>query len=68
MELTSQMKMARFQTFWIQISKRQFSDMDESSAMSVAMEGVNVVNGLEYKMSCCLSKVRVIIGITFFLG
>ncbi|MFS7955943.1 putative transcription regulator Others family [Helianthus anomalus] len=47
----------------LQRSKRPFSDMDESSAM----EGVNVVNGLEYKMSCCSSKVRVIIGITFFL-
>ncbi|KAI7731155.1 hypothetical protein M8C21_006563, partial [Ambrosia artemisiifolia] len=37
-------------------NKRQLSDLDDSAAMSVAMEGVNVVNGLEYKMSCCSSK------------
>ncbi|KAI3808698.1 hypothetical protein L1987_24656 [Smallanthus sonchifolius] len=42
-------------------NKRQFSDMDESSAMSAAMEDVNVVNGLEYKMSCCSSKISYVL-------
>ncbi|KAK9071711.1 hypothetical protein SSX86_008140 [Deinandra increscens subsp. villosa] len=45
----------------LQRNKRQFSDMDESSAMSAAMEGVNVVNGLEYKMSCCSSKISYVL-------
>ncbi|KAJ9540584.1 hypothetical protein OSB04_027090 [Centaurea solstitialis] len=40
----------------MQRNKRQFSDMDESSAIAVAMEGVHVVNGLECKMSCSSSK------------
>ncbi|XP_021999278.1 paired amphipathic helix protein Sin3-like 2 isoform X1 [Helianthus annuus] len=49
-------------------SKRQFSDMDESSAMSVAMEGVNVVNGLEYKMSCRSSKISYVLDtVDFFI-
>ncbi|KAI3722352.1 hypothetical protein L2E82_33388 [Cichorium intybus] len=37
----------------LQRNKRDFSDMDESSAM----DGVHVVNGLEYKMSCSSSKI-----------
>ncbi|CAH1431495.1 unnamed protein product [Lactuca virosa] len=40
----------------LQRNIRQFSGMDESSAISAAMEGVHVVNGLEYKMSCGSSK------------
>ncbi|KAK1440829.1 hypothetical protein QVD17_06661 [Tagetes erecta] len=46
-------------------NKRQFSDMDESSAMSAAMEDVNVINGLEYKMSCCSSKVHLLLYLLF---
>ncbi|KAI3704766.1 hypothetical protein L1987_74995 [Smallanthus sonchifolius] len=42
-------------------NKRQFSDMDESSAMSAAMEDVNMVNGLEYKMYCCSSKISYVL-------
>lgn len=45
-------------------NKRQFSDMDESAALSAAMEDVLVVNGLEYKMSCSSSKVLDIFCVT----
>ncbi|XP_024973275.1 paired amphipathic helix protein Sin3-like 2 [Cynara cardunculus var. scolymus] len=45
----------------MQRNKRQFSDMDESSAISAAMEGVHVVNGLEYKMSCSSSKISYVL-------
>ncbi|XP_076914663.1 paired amphipathic helix protein Sin3-like 2 isoform X1 [Bidens hawaiensis] len=52
----------------LQRNKRKFSDMDESSAMSVAMEGVKVVNGLEYKMSCCSSKISYVLDtVDFFI-
>nr|KAJ0216041.1 hypothetical protein LSAT_V11C300152810 [Lactuca sativa] len=37
-------------------NKCQFLGMDESSAISAVMEGVHVVNGLEYKMYCSSSK------------
>ncbi|KAL7611565.1 hypothetical protein Lser_V15G07715 [Lactuca serriola] len=45
----------------LQRNKRQFSGMDESSAISAAMEGVHVVNGLEYKMSCSSSKISYVL-------
>ncbi|KVI02470.1 Histone deacetylase interacting [Cynara cardunculus var. scolymus] len=38
-------------------SKRQFSDLDEASAM----EGADVINGLEYKMSCSSSKISYVL-------
>ncbi|KAI3824026.1 hypothetical protein L1987_05473 [Smallanthus sonchifolius] len=41
----------------MQRNKRQFSDLDESSAM----EGVRVVNGLEYKLSCSSSKISYVL-------
>ncbi|KAI3716990.1 hypothetical protein L1987_68268 [Smallanthus sonchifolius] len=41
----------------MQRNKRQFSDLDESAAM----EGVRVVNGLEYKMSCSSSKISYVL-------
>ncbi|KAI3793967.1 hypothetical protein L1987_36591 [Smallanthus sonchifolius] len=41
----------------LQRNKCQNSDMDESSAM----EGVHVVNGLEYKMSCSSSKISYVL-------
>ncbi|KAJ9564361.1 hypothetical protein OSB04_000327 [Centaurea solstitialis] len=37
-------------------NKLRFPDVDEASAVSVAMEGADVINGLEYKMSCSSSK------------
>nr|GEV80840.1 paired amphipathic helix protein Sin3-like 2 isoform X1 [Tanacetum cinerariifolium] len=40
----------------LQRNKGKFSAMDEYSSMSAAMEGVHMVNGLEYKMSCSSSK------------
>ncbi|KAL7609178.1 hypothetical protein Lser_V15G13535 [Lactuca serriola] len=40
----------------LQRNKCQFSGIDESSAISAVMEGVHVVNGLEYKMYCSSSK------------
>ncbi|KAL8193508.1 hypothetical protein R6Q57_026643 [Mikania cordata] len=40
----------------LQRNKCQYLDMDESSAISAAMEGVHLFNGLEYKMSCSSSK------------
>ncbi|KAI3768665.1 hypothetical protein L2E82_19495 [Cichorium intybus] len=42
-------------------NKRRFMEMDESCALSVAMEGAHVVNGLEYKMSCCSSKISYVL-------
>ncbi|XP_022005412.1 paired amphipathic helix protein Sin3-like 2 isoform X1 [Helianthus annuus] len=45
----------------MQRNKRQYSVMDESSAMSAAMEGVYGVNGLEYKMSCNSSKISYVL-------
>nr|KAJ0218399.1 hypothetical protein LSAT_V11C300145100 [Lactuca sativa] len=35
----------------LQRNKCQFSGIDESSAISAVMEGVHVVNGLEYKIA-----------------
>ncbi|KAK9061738.1 hypothetical protein SSX86_018921 [Deinandra increscens subsp. villosa] len=45
----------------LQRSKCQYLDMDESAAISTAMEGAHVVNGLEYKMSCSLSKISYVL-------
>nr|XP_043634301.1 paired amphipathic helix protein Sin3-like 2 isoform X2 [Erigeron canadensis] len=45
----------------LQRSKRQFLDMGESAALSAAMEGVQVVNGLEYKISCSSSKISYVL-------
>ncbi|XP_023760329.1 paired amphipathic helix protein Sin3-like 2 [Lactuca sativa] len=42
-------------------NKRRFSDVDESSSITVAMEGADVVNGLEYKMSCSSSKISYVL-------
>ncbi|KAL4581665.1 hypothetical protein LXL04_006191 [Taraxacum kok-saghyz] len=42
-------------------NKRKFMEMDEFSAISAAMEGAHVVNGLEYKMSCCSSKISYVL-------
>ncbi|KAK1410142.1 hypothetical protein QVD17_36676 [Tagetes erecta] len=47
-------------------NKCQYLKMDESSAMSTAMESVNAVNGLEYKMSCSSSKISYYNGFTNF--
>nr|KAJ0208150.1 hypothetical protein LSAT_V11C500250520 [Lactuca sativa] len=40
----------------LQRNKCQFSGIEESSAISAVMEGIHVVNGLEYKMYCSSSK------------
>ncbi|MFS8017316.1 putative transcription regulator Others family [Helianthus anomalus] len=45
----------------MQRNKRRFSDLDESSAISSVMEGVHMVNGLEYKMSCSSSKISYVL-------
>ena len=38
-------------------NKRQFGALDELSAISTAMEDVQVINGLECKVACNSSKV-----------
>ncbi|KAI3699768.1 hypothetical protein L2E82_44292 [Cichorium intybus] len=45
----------------MQRNKRRFSDVDEASSILVAMEGADVVNGLEYKMSCSSSKISYVL-------
>ncbi|XP_076908642.1 paired amphipathic helix protein Sin3-like 2 [Bidens hawaiensis] len=45
----------------LQRNKSQYLGMDESSAMSAAMEGIHEVNGLEYKMSCSSSKISYVL-------
>ncbi|KAH7846362.1 hypothetical protein Vadar_013012 [Vaccinium darrowii] len=45
---------------FLQRSKRKYADLDESSAICKAMEGVCVVNGLECKMACSSSKISYI--------
>ncbi|KAF2549695.1 hypothetical protein F2Q70_00019705 [Brassica cretica] len=41
-------------------NKEKLTGIDESSGMLVAMEGLNVVNGIEAKMACSTSKVKYI--------
>ncbi|CAN6884560.1 unnamed protein product [Brassica oleracea] len=41
-------------------NKEKLTGIDESSGMLVAMEGLNVVNGIEAKMTCSTSKVKYI--------
>ncbi|XP_071711389.1 paired amphipathic helix protein Sin3-like 2 [Rutidosis leptorrhynchoides] len=45
----------------MQRNKRRFTAMDESSDLSLAMEGAHLVNGLEYKMSCSSSKISYVL-------
>ncbi|KAI3726063.1 hypothetical protein L1987_65860 [Smallanthus sonchifolius] len=45
----------------MQRNKRRFTGVDESSILSVAMEGAHVANGLEYKMSCSSSKISYVL-------
>ncbi|KAD2028391.1 hypothetical protein E3N88_42000 [Mikania micrantha] len=45
----------------MQRNKWRFRGVDESSALSLAMEGAHVVNGLEYKMSCSSSKISYVL-------
>jgi len=46
---------------FLQRSKRKYADLDESSAICKAMEGVCVVNGLECKMACSSSKISYVL-------
>ncbi|KAF8110006.1 hypothetical protein N665_0088s0024 [Sinapis alba] len=41
-------------------NKEKLISIDESSGMLVAMEGLNVINGIEVKMACSTSKVKYI--------
>ncbi|CAF2082401.1 unnamed protein product [Brassica napus] len=41
-------------------NKEKLTGIDESSGMLVAMEGLNVINGIEAKMACSTSKVKYI--------
>ncbi|XP_024018495.1 paired amphipathic helix protein Sin3-like 2 isoform X1 [Morus notabilis] len=41
-------------------NKRRFASLDESSAVSTALEGVQLVNGLECKITCSSSKMSYI--------
>ncbi|XP_059670241.1 paired amphipathic helix protein Sin3-like 2 isoform X2 [Cornus florida] len=45
----------------LQRNKRKHADLDQFSAISNAMEGVQLVNGLECKMSCSTSKVSYVL-------
>ncbi|KAI3761948.1 hypothetical protein L1987_52371 [Smallanthus sonchifolius] len=45
----------------MQRNKRRFVGEDESSVLSLAMDGAQVVNGLEYKMSCSSSKISYVL-------
>lgn len=39
-------------------NKEKFAGLDETSGMPVAMEGLNVINEMECKMTCSSSKVH----------
>lgn len=41
-------------------NKEKLIGIDESSGKLAAMEGLNVINGIEFKMACSTSKVRYI--------
>ncbi|XP_004302380.1 PREDICTED: paired amphipathic helix protein Sin3-like 2 isoform X2 [Fragaria vesca subsp. vesca] len=45
----------------LQRNKRKFAGQDESSAFSNAMEGVQLVNGLECKIACNSSKISYVL-------
>ncbi|KAK2998671.1 hypothetical protein RJ639_022795, partial [Escallonia herrerae] len=45
----------------LQRNKRKYADMDECSAICMALEGFHVVNGLECKMSCNSSKISYVL-------
>lgn len=53
---------------WCDICRnlRKFAYGDECSAICMAMEDIQVVNGLECKISCNSSKVLVLNGYSFF--
>lgn len=48
-------------------NKEKLTGIDESSGMLVAMEGLNVVNGIEAKMTCSTSKVYNISSVFVYL-
>lgn len=41
-------------------NKEKLMGIDESSGKLAAIEGLNVINGIEFKMACSTSKVRYI--------
>ncbi|PON76021.1 Sin3, C-terminal [Trema orientale] len=45
----------------LQRNKRKYASLDDSAAISQAMEGVRVVNGLECKIACNSSKISYVL-------
>ncbi|MFS7963793.1 hypothetical protein Hanom_Chr08g00742511 [Helianthus anomalus] len=54
MELTSQMKMVRFQTFWIQMRKNK--PLDESRKSSQTSGTKMAFNSIRYIRNTCISR------------
>ncbi|XP_071692750.1 paired amphipathic helix protein Sin3-like 2 [Rutidosis leptorrhynchoides] len=48
-------------------NKCRFTELEESSGISAAMESAHMFNGLEYKMSCSSSKVSYVLGTEDYL-
>ncbi|KAJ3685975.1 hypothetical protein LUZ61_015139 [Rhynchospora tenuis] len=54
-------------TVFLPRNKRKRRDRDEISAAIRAVEGINVINGLEYKLMCATSKVSYVLDTEDFL-